>query len=308
MPGATERTDPPVTNETQEKIQAVVEMRFVLDTVLACLRGVADEAGKAEVAMLVAIGHGVEALATTVQRHRALARDLCDTLDHLGVSLDEMRLGFEREPGRVRIDVQDLDGRQAVLVSGGRLAAHSVEALERFMNGEGKLVVLETDHEFDHGARTVFENLDGKLAPVANEEHFVGMTERTVVGDLTIERDGCVVTTLRSPGGKRYDLHSGASPHGAYLYLSGFATGAHMTDEMHRARATTDGRPLGGDRSTYPDDNRVPTLEDVRAVETPRAKTFAPALAKLARVRELAFDESPAAMVVLAIRDVLGDE
>lgn len=246
---------------TQEKIQAVTEMRFALDTVRASLRGVADEAGKAE-------NIGLDGLATTVQRHRALARDLCDALDHLDSALDEMRVGFEREPGRVRIDVQELapgpDGpRHAVTVSGGRLAQHSVEALERFMTGEGKLVVLEAEATFDTGhpdgpddRATIVRDHEGKLRrlPLTSGQNYLAVT----VGRAVVDGE---------PSGK-YP----AWPTGTVVYVQGNRASAEFMRSMLEGGysprevealggcivrfPTVDGAPPGGDRSTYPIDNR----------------------------------------------------
>lgn len=63
------------------------------------------------------------------------------------------------------IEVVEVDGRQALLVSGGRLSKHAIEGLERFMRGEGKLVVLELEGTGgEPGYRETFvRDDDGKL-------------------------------------------------------------------------------------------------------------------------------------------------
>ncbi len=76
-----------------------------------------------------------------------------------------------RTKARIRIDVVDLDGRQAVLVSGGRLTKETVHNLEQFLqNKDGKLVLLETEGEFDMSPiaarRAYTRDDDGKLVAV----------------------------------------------------------------------------------------------------------------------------------------------
>lgn len=62
-----------------------------------------------------------------------------DLVNALGTVLDELT--------GPRIEVVELAGRQAILVSGGTLPKYTIESLERFMLGEGKLVVLELEGE-----------------------------------------------------------------------------------------------------------------------------------------------------------------
>lgn len=94
-------------NETQEKIQAVTELRFAVSSIEQALVRT-----RAEYPQMV-------------PSLRSTFESCVDGLQHIGTAIEELKLGLEQAPtpSRVRIDVQDLDGRQAVLVSGGRLLA-----------------------------------------------------------------------------------------------------------------------------------------------------------------------------------------
>lgn len=109
-------------NETQEKIQAVTELRFAVSSIEQALVRT-----RAEYPQMV-------------PSLRSTFESCVDGLQHIGTAIEELKLGLEQAPtpSRVRIDVQDLDGRQAVLVSGGRLLAHSVDQHRSTRAHEGR--------------------------------------------------------------------------------------------------------------------------------------------------------------------------
>lgn len=116
---------------------------------------------------------------------------------------------------RTKIELRDIGPGQALLISGGHLTEHAVEALERFIEGEGKLAIIELMTNTADLQLWVIERLpEGRIRIVsqpAPEPEAVQVVERGPVDRPVVTRSAKeFAATLVAA--QKYARDSGAKP------------------------------------------------------------------------------------------------